>query len=154
VFLAANHFPWGYRYRPELTPQWRDLGNQPKIDEYLRRQTMSARDYAAFLDRLKREFPGEAFLLVRYGDHQPEFAMNIIDPALDEAEIGRRIETLDPRYLTTRLQRRRGGRSKSQFDFCIGVAGCERAHPSETEVTGEVTTVGGNLLALNNRKVE
>jgi phosphoglycerol transferase MdoB-like AlkP superfamily enzyme len=101
VFLAANHFPWGYRYRPELTPQWRDLGNQPKIDEYLRRQTMSARDYAAFLGRLKREFPGESFLLVRYGDHQPEFAMNIIDPALDEAEIARRIETRDPRYLTT-----------------------------------------------------
>jgi phosphoglycerol transferase MdoB-like AlkP superfamily enzyme len=101
VILAANHFPWGYRYRPELTPQWRDLGNQPKIDEYLRRQTMSARDYAEFLDRLKREFPGDAFLLVRYGDHQPEFAMNIIDPALDEAEIARRIETFDPRYLTT-----------------------------------------------------
>jgi hypothetical protein len=101
VILAANHFPWGYRYRPELTPQWRDLGNQPKIDEYLRRQTMSARDYAAFLDRLKRELPSESFLLVRYGDHQPEFAMNIIDPALDEAEIGRRIETRDPRYLTT-----------------------------------------------------
>ena len=101
MFLAANHFPWGYRYRPELTPQWRDLGNQPKIDEYLRRQTMSARDYAAFLGRLKREFPGESFLLVRYGDHQPEFAMNIIDPTLDEAGIAERIETSDPRYLTT-----------------------------------------------------
>jgi hypothetical protein len=101
VILAANHFPWGYRYRPELTPQWRDLGNQPKIDEYLRRQAMSARDYAEFLDRLKWEFPGDAFLLVRYGDHQPEFAMDIIDPAPDEAEIVRRMETFDPRYLTT-----------------------------------------------------
>jgi Sulfatase len=101
VCLAANHFPWSYRYRPELTPRWRDLGNEPKIDEYVRRQTMSARDYAEFLDRLKREFPGEAFLLVRYGDHQPEFAANIIDPALDEAGIARRIEARDPRYLTT-----------------------------------------------------
>ena len=27
--------------------------------------------------------------------------MNIIDPELDEAEIARRIETFDPRYLTT-----------------------------------------------------
>jgi hypothetical protein len=99
--LAANHFPWSYRYRPELTPRWRDLGNEPKVDEYIRRQTMSARDYAELLDRLKREFPGEAFLLVRYGDHQPEFAANIIDPALDEAGIARRIEARDPRYLTT-----------------------------------------------------
>jgi Sulfatase len=101
MFLAANHFPWGYRYRPELTPQWSELGNQPKIDEYLRRQTMSARDYAEFLSRLRRELPSESFLLVRYGDHQPEFAMNIIDPELDEAGIARRIETFDPRYLTT-----------------------------------------------------
>ena len=101
VCLAANHFPWSYRYRPELTPQWREPGNQPKIDEYIRRQTISARDYAEFLGRLKRKFPGEAFLVVRYGDHQPEFAMNIIDPALDEAGIARHIETRDPRYLTT-----------------------------------------------------
>src|SRR5262249_14217532 len=97
----ANHFPWSYRYRPELTPQWRDLGNEPKVDEYVRRQTISAHDYAEFLGRLKREFPGEAFLVVRYGDHQPEFAMNILDPKLDEAAIARRIETRDPRYLTT-----------------------------------------------------
>jgi sulfatase-like protein len=101
VCLAANHFPWSYRYRSELTPEWRDLGNEPKIDEYIRRQTMSARDYAEFLGRLKREFPGEAFLVVRYGDHQPEFAMNVLDPDLDEAGIARRIETRDPRYLTT-----------------------------------------------------
>jgi len=101
VFLAANHFPWSYRYRPELTPQWHELGNQPKIDEYVRRQTMSARDYAEFLGHLKQEFPDEAFLLVRYGDHQPEFAMDIIDPALDEIGLARRIETFDPRYLTT-----------------------------------------------------
>jgi hypothetical protein len=101
VCLAANHFPWSYRYRPDLTPQWLGLGNEPKVDEYIRRQTMSARDYGEFLGRLKREFPGEAFLVVRYGDHQPEFAMNIIDPALDEAEIARRIEIRYPGYLTT-----------------------------------------------------
>jgi sulfatase-like protein len=115
VILAANHFPWGYRYRPELTPQWRDLGNQPKIDEYLRRQTMSALDYAEFLDRLKRELPGESFLLVRFGDHQPEFAMNIIDPVLDArylttyyaidavnfmpADVSSALDTLDAAYL-------------------------------------------------------
>jgi hypothetical protein len=59
------------------------------------------RDYGEFLGRLKREFPGEAFLVVRYGDHQPEFAMSIIDPALDEAGIVARIEARDPRYLAT-----------------------------------------------------
>ena len=29
VYLAANHFPWTYRFRPDLTPDWKDLGNAP-----------------------------------------------------------------------------------------------------------------------------
>ena len=62
---------------------------------------MSARDYADFLARLKRDFPGESFLLVRFGDHQPEFAERIIDPSLDEAGIARRAQADDPRYFTT-----------------------------------------------------
>ena len=35
---------------------------------------MSARDYAAFVARLRRDFPDEPFLIVRFGDHQPMFA--------------------------------------------------------------------------------
>ena len=27
VYTVANHFPWNTRLRPELTPNWRDLGN-------------------------------------------------------------------------------------------------------------------------------
>jgi sulfatase-like protein len=101
VYLAANHFPWDERYRPELTPAWQDLGNAEKVDEYVRRQTMSARDYKGFVARLERDFPGEPFLLVRFGDHQPEFTERIIDPSLDEEAIARRVEAHDPRYFTT-----------------------------------------------------
>jgi len=101
VYTAANHFPWDSRYRPELTPGWRDLGNAPNIDEYIRRQTLSAHDYSALLDRLKREFPTESFLIVRFGDHQPEFAYRIIDPALDEAELARHLLAFDQRYYTS-----------------------------------------------------
>jgi hypothetical protein len=101
VYLAANHFPWDYRYRPELMPQWRDLGNAPRVDEYLRRQAISAENYAAFRARLEREFPGESFLLVRFGDHQPDFASHLIDPGLDDAGIERRLMAWDARYFTT-----------------------------------------------------
>jgi hypothetical protein len=101
VYLAANHFPWDERYRPELTPGWRDLGNSPEVDEYVRRQGMSARDYKDFVARLKHEFPGEPFLLVRFGDHQPDFASRIIEPGLDEESISRRVEAHDPRDFTT-----------------------------------------------------
>jgi hypothetical protein len=101
VYTAANHFPWDFRYRPELTPGWRDPGNAANIDEYIRRQTLSARDYSALLDRLKRDFPTESFLVVRFGDHQPEFGYRIIDPSLSEPELAHHLEAFDPRYYTS-----------------------------------------------------
>jgi Sulfatase len=101
VYLAANHFPWDYRYRPDLLPQWKDLGNVPPVDEYLRRQALSAQNYSDFLAQLKREFPDDSFLLVRFGDHQPDFAAHLIEPELDDAGIERRLMAYDPRYFTT-----------------------------------------------------
>jgi hypothetical protein len=105
TYLMANHFSWGPRYRPDLMPGWRDLGNPvidgERVDEYLRRQEMSARDYRAFVERLHNEFPSDPFLIVRFGDHQPLFAKKIIDPTLDDIGIGRRIDAGDPRYFTT-----------------------------------------------------
>ena len=101
VYNVANHFPWDTRLRPELTPDWRDLGNAPDVEEYIRRQGMTARDYSALLARLTQEFPAESFLIVRYGDHQPQFGPRIIDPSIGKAELARRLSALDPRYLTT-----------------------------------------------------
>ena len=53
------------------------------------------------LDRLKREFPDEKFLIVRYGDHQPDFTALYLEPQLDEAGIAQRLASNDPRYFTT-----------------------------------------------------
>jgi Sulfatase len=101
VYLAQNHYPWTYRWRPDLLPQWKDLGNDPVVDEYLRRQALSERDYADLLDQLKRDFPGEPFLVVRYGDHQPDFASVMLEPGLDDAGIAQRLTGFDSRYFTT-----------------------------------------------------
>jgi Sulfatase len=101
VYLATNHFPWNYRYRPDLLPKWVNPGNPYEIDEYLRRQEMSRRDFAQFKERLKREFPDDQFFLVRFGDHQPLFAKQFLEPALDPAEVAQRILQRDPRYFTT-----------------------------------------------------
>jgi sulfatase-like protein len=101
VYLAANHFPWETKFHPELMPAWRNPGNEPVVDEYLRRQAMSAEDYGAFLVLLKKQFPGKPFLIVRYGDHQPEFSPRVLDPGLDEAGIGKKLEHYDPRYYAT-----------------------------------------------------
>ena len=101
VYTAQNHFPWDFRFRPDLAPEWRDPGNRADVDEYLRRQHLSAVDYQAFVARLKREFPDESFLIVRFGDHQPYLARNLIDPDQDDSMIARRIAAADPRFLTT-----------------------------------------------------
>jgi hypothetical protein len=101
VYLATNHFPWNYRYRPDLLPDWVNAGNPYEIDEYLRRQQMSARDYTQFKERLGREFPNDQFFIVRFGDHQPMFAKQFLEPALGEAEVAQRILQREPRYFTT-----------------------------------------------------
>jgi hypothetical protein len=101
VYTVANHFPWDRRFRPDLTPDWRNLGNRADLDEYLRRQEMSARDYEQFIARLKRDFPDESFLIVRFGDHQPGIAKYFVDPTLGPSEVAQRIKQLDPRYYTS-----------------------------------------------------
>ena len=101
VYLAANHFPWETRFRPDLMPFWRKPGNEPVVDEYLRRQAMSADDYGAFIAGLKKKFPAQPFLIVRYGDHQPEFSPHVLDPGLGEAGVGKKLENYDPRYYAT-----------------------------------------------------
>jgi hypothetical protein len=101
VYTVANHFPWNTRLRPELTPGWRDLGNAPDVEEYVRRQGMTAQDYRSLLQQLARQFPTESFLLVRYGDHQPQFGARIINPSLTGEALAQRLESGDRRYLTT-----------------------------------------------------
>ena len=94
--VTSSPMPCGMKLTPK---SWRDPGNaMPEINEYLRRQAMTQRDYKDFVARLQREFPGESFLIVRFGDHQPNFAKLIIDPSIDSDELGRRIMNYDPRY--------------------------------------------------------
>jgi hypothetical protein len=100
VYTIFNHFPWWHSPRPELTPDWHSLGNDPQVDEYLRRQSLSARDYADFKHRLAADFAGKPFLVLRFGDHQPGMA-RMIDPAATDDEVAQRIMRYDPRYFTT-----------------------------------------------------
>ena len=62
---------------------------------------MSATDYRKLLERLALDFPTESFLIIRYGDHQPQFGAHLIDPSLSPNELAKRAEAFDPRYLTT-----------------------------------------------------
>jgi hypothetical protein len=101
VYTIANHFPWSYRFRPDLMPEWRGVDDNPEVDEYQRRQALSAHDYASFVERLRKDFPNESFLIVRFGDHLPGLAMTLLEPTLDQAGIAQHVRQRDPRYFTT-----------------------------------------------------
>jgi hypothetical protein len=101
VYLTANHFPWTSVYRPDLTPDWQAPGNTPEIDEYIRRQMMTAQAYQEFVARLKSDFPDDSFLIVRFGDHQPAISHKLIEPGLAPRELADRLLNYDPRYYGT-----------------------------------------------------
>ena len=101
LYLTANHFPWTDVYKPELTPGWTPPGNTAEVDEYIRRQTATAHDYGEFVARLKRDYPDESFLIVRFGDHQPAISQKLIEPGIDRAHLARRLMAADRRFFST-----------------------------------------------------
>ena len=101
VYLTANHFPWTDVYRPDLTPDWTPPGNTAEIDEYIRRQTMTAKDYGEFIARLKRDYPDQSFLVLRFGDHQPAISQKMLEPGIDRKSLAKRLMAADPRYFST-----------------------------------------------------
>jgi phosphoglycerol transferase MdoB-like AlkP superfamily enzyme len=101
VYLTANHFPWTSVYRPDLTPDWTPPGNTAETDEYIRRQTMTVKDYRDFTARLKRDYPDQSFLVLRFGDHQPAISQKLLEPGIDRKLLAQRVMTTDPRYFST-----------------------------------------------------
>ncbi len=87
--------------RPELTPNWRDLGNPPNVDEYVRRQGMTAQEYAEWLGRLKARLSVGVIFDRALRRPSAEFAHLIIDPKVSDAERARQLKAHDPRYFTS-----------------------------------------------------
>lgn len=70
VQTMGAHWPYDVTYWPE-----RKVAGAPEagaeMHEYLRRLAMSKEDYEGLRAALAQRFPGERFLIVQYGDHQP-----------------------------------------------------------------------------------
>jgi phosphoglycerol transferase MdoB-like AlkP superfamily enzyme len=102
VYLTANHFPWTDVYRPDLTPpDWTPPGNTAETDEYIRRQVMTQNDYREFIAALKRDYPDQSFLVLRFGDHQPAISQKLLEPGIDQNVLAKRLMAADPRYFST-----------------------------------------------------
>jgi hypothetical protein len=62
---------------------------------------MSAGDYRDFVARLRHDYPAESFLIVRYGDHQPELTAYLLEPGIKDEVLAQRMATFDRRYFST-----------------------------------------------------
>jgi phosphoglycerol transferase MdoB-like AlkP superfamily enzyme len=78
VQTMATHGPYDYAYSPEVAVPGGGPGTPPETGEYLRRLAMSRMDYTFLRSELTRRFPDEAFLIVRYGDHQPTAVQSLL----------------------------------------------------------------------------
>ena len=102
VYLAANHYPWDYRWRPDLMPEWKDPGNTPDVDEYLRRQTHELpRLCRACSSASSATFPASRSCWCATATTSRISPPSCSSPSLDEAAINRRLMAYDPRYFTT-----------------------------------------------------
>ena len=79
IQTMASHGPYDSAYMPEENVPGGGPGTSAEMSEYLRRAAMAQRDGGFLMDEIKRRFPGESILVVRYGDHQPSATRDIIN---------------------------------------------------------------------------
>jgi hypothetical protein len=90
VQTMASHGPYDSVFMPEENVSGGGPGTSREMSEYLRRAAMAQRDNEFLMAELKRRFPDEPILVVRYGDHQPSATHDIINPVWgdDSPDVG------------------------------------------------------------------
>ena len=78
IQTMAAHGPYDTPYMPDENVPGGGPGTSPEMSEYLRRAAMAERDSDFLMDEIKRRFPDEPILVVRYGDHQPSATRDLI----------------------------------------------------------------------------
>ena len=71
IQTMSAHWPYDYAYAPEMTVAGGGPGTDPEMHEYLRRLSIAKLDYDELIAEMKRRFPDEPILVIRYGDHHP-----------------------------------------------------------------------------------
>jgi hypothetical protein len=90
IQTMAAHGPYDWTYMPEENVPGGGPGTSKEMSEYLRRAGMAMRDGDFLLEEIKRRFPNESVVVVRYGDHQPSATIDLINKVWgdDSPDIG------------------------------------------------------------------
>jgi phosphoglycerol transferase MdoB-like AlkP superfamily enzyme len=97
IQTMSAHWPYDFKYEPEVDVPGGGPGTDPEMHEYLRRVSMAKMDYDYLVAELRQRFPQERFLIVHYGDHHPMATRTLLgykdeteaeDVILDQDSIG------------------------------------------------------------------
>jgi hypothetical protein len=88
VQTMAAHGPYDKRYMPEEHVPEGGPGTSDEMNEYLRRVAMARQDEEFLVAEIKRRFPNEPVLIVRYGDHQPIATLPLLQRARADHRAG------------------------------------------------------------------
>jgi phosphoglycerol transferase MdoB-like AlkP superfamily enzyme len=80
IQTQATHGQYDFVYEPKVKVAGGGPGTDKEVHEYLRRLGMAAIDYRYLKKELARRFPDERFLIVNYGDHQPDITRKLLGP--------------------------------------------------------------------------
>jgi phosphoglycerol transferase MdoB-like AlkP superfamily enzyme len=85
VQTMTAHGPYSFKYLPGEDVAGGGPGTPPAMSEYLRRAAIVQRDGEWLIEQLKRRFPTQRILIVRFGDHHPTATSELLTPdATDE----------------------------------------------------------------------
>ncbi|MBO0740184.1 MAG: sulfatase-like hydrolase/transferase [Hyphomicrobiaceae bacterium] len=71
IQTMAAHWPYDFKYQPDVDVPGGGPGTDPEMHEYLRRLSLAKIDFDTLINELRHRFPLERFLVVHYGDHHP-----------------------------------------------------------------------------------
>jgi len=87
IQTMSAHWPYDFKFEPEVDVPGGGPGTDPEMHEYLRRLSLTNMDFTYLMTELRRRFPGERFLVVHYGDHHPTATRTLLGFGQDvEAE--------------------------------------------------------------------
>jgi hypothetical protein len=86
VQTMTAHGPYSFKYLPDEDVAGGGPATPPAMSEYLRRAAIVQRDGEWLMDELKRRFPAQRILVVRFGDHHPTATAELLASDADAGQ--------------------------------------------------------------------
>ncbi len=99
IQTMSGHWPYDYKKFPEVEVPAGGAGEHPEVQEYLRRISIAAKDYAWLKAELKRRFPNESFVIMNYGDHQAGATRSLVGVPMETEIEDVKLRADSPGYL-------------------------------------------------------